>query len=271
MDPLLPNSSIIILNGLSSSGKSTLATRLSKMMSDSVIVRCDEVGVDVFNRIIQEKKHTIQNGAPRDLLSLLYRSVPEIDITSLNNDISKEMYNKIKQQASQHTYVINDNAWIQQKDVDDCNEALQGYKMIRVFVHSSFEDLLLRVKKRNQQSNEVEHRVITLPFQDLSAMYRISEKDEQPIDEWQQSAVTHFMEKLQKEFNIVEQTYHQYWRDEAASFFSSLPDFFKQFKLDTQSTSKVSPTFPFDYVVNTSHESLDLCAEKIVKLVTKTN
>lgn len=261
---------IIILNGTSSVGKSTLASQISKKLKDSVIVRCDEVAVDVFKNLVNKKNYTISENTPKDLLSLIYKGVPDIDPNFLDDEINKEMYERIRSAASQGKIVINDNAWIQQKDAENCEEELKGFSVICIFVHSSLNDLLVRVKKRNEQSSEIEHRVMTLPFQTISLMYRtVNKENECIVDTWKAQSVREFMDHLQKEFETIKHLYNSYWVEEATSFFSSLQEFYDHFKISNENSVPVTSKFPFDYLINTSKSTLEECTQQVVHWLKK--
>lgn len=257
---------IIILNGTSSTGKSTLASLISNEIENSVIVRCDEVAVRVFDRLRKEGGYEIPENTPKDLMSLCSSIHPLNKV--LDDEVNIEMYQEIRLNADQGKVVINDNAWVREKDIEDFNHELAGYKVFRIFVHSSLEGVLTKVLKRNLSPHVIDHRSITLPYFALPLMYKAQlSKDENTLEIWDKEQIVLFMNRLKDKYESIKQTYNPIWQKEGDSFFSSIDDFYKYFRLDEESSVPITPLNPYDHVVNTSNMTTEECAKKIATLV----
>jgi len=259
---------VITLNGTCSVGKSTLADEMAKQFENGVVVRCDTVALEVFYSIVCENKYLIPHDAPRDLLTFIFKTIPTIDIDAFCKKINEEMYRQVRQHIDDGKVVINENAWVSQEEMDECGRELRGCNIVRVFVHSSLDSIFERVIKRNREKEEVEHRVITLPFKFFSEMYRVTKtKIDSFVDTLNTHTVTNLMEKLRTEFERVKDSYHRHWYQEAEEFFSSEESFRNHFHLDMQEQVEITPKLPFDYCVDTSKKTAEECASQVVKQV----
>jgi chloramphenicol 3-O-phosphotransferase len=253
---------IIILNGTSSTGKSTLASAIADELKDSLVVRCDDVAVSVFHRLAADRGIVIPDDGPKDLMNLLYTNTEIAKI--LDDEVNTEMYKIIRLHANQGKPVINDNAWVRPQDVEDCQRELSGYKIVRVFVHCSLDDILERVLRRNQSNHLIDHRSITLPFTVLPMFYKAQPSpDAHTIDIWERAHMNTFIHRMQKEFEARKPTYNYAWQKEGEDFFSKIDAFYKRLKLDSQESVPLTPCSPYDYVVNTSSMSTSECAKMI--------
>lgn len=256
---------IILLNGNCSSGKSTLADELSKQLEKSIIIRCDEVSLKVFQEIVKQENLNIDHLQNKDLLSLIYQSNLKIDREDLEDRINHEMYQQIKFYYNQGYHVIQDITWIEDHEEKLFTEHLKNYNTLKIFVHCRLEDNLRRVLQRNIEKPVIEHRVITLPFHALPLIYQpTNHEHDLVVDVWDRDELTFLFKNLSNEYKKLKDSYSDDWKNEAEKFFQRQNRFFKNFQLDTHEKIKVTPTFAFDYSVNTTEFKTEECAKKII-------
>lgn len=170
---------VIMLNGTSSAGKSSIARDLQKaLVPDKIeILSIDIIFYEVAREMIAELGHPVD---PDQSWEELCASLPE-NLELSEKDMvpraEKKLYEKVKKHTAEDTYVIIDAVMCKPQHAEVWAQKLQGLDVQNVLVYCTPSKLLEHVIQRNKGPQEEEHRPLTQPFFQFFSMFAI-QKDE---------------------------------------------------------------------------------------------
>jgi len=166
---------VILLNGTSRAGKSSIARELSKLFgSESCIIEIDAIAYNLAQSKVQGKGiEVLQDKGLLDLLD----SIPEgtlsaEEINGLYPEAEKAMYNQIKKLHAAKKIVIVDTVLEGKQDIDECKKQLHECDLIPVLIYCTPSVLVQRVQERNRTGREP--RSVELPLEQYCDLYEVS-------------------------------------------------------------------------------------------------
>lgn len=254
---------VIVLNGTSSAGKSSIAQALQKALYPEKIevLSIDTVFYEIAREYIEEQGYEVD---PNKNFTELCASLPEtfeIDGDNLLPRAETELFERIKKYAQTDKYVIVDAVINNSKEAEKWAQVLEKLSVYNILVYCSPNKLLERVMQRNQSNIIEEHRGIAQPFEQFFAMYCVQKTETFSIDEINALELDDLIQK-----NIVEKK-HTMEQDEQTEAKRALKVYKKKFLNTEAKTIKIVPEdfIVFDLVVNSSILSSQECAQQIIE------
>jgi chloramphenicol 3-O-phosphotransferase len=252
---------IILLNGTSSAGKSSIAQELTNMLTAHTVasISYDEVLGRVLRTMAKEKGYSCtENQSLNDLCKMLPDGA--LDRVEFGHRIDSMLHDEIRKLVEIHKFVIVDAATEDQEDYAIRMQQLAGLNVFHILVYCNPEKLMEHVSKRNLSDNKDEHRTIVNPFAQFYSIYKPAQSNEHCID-------TLDIKKTNALLGVVLEKAQPMLNDEEKAEATQLllKNFVQKFKCDEQATIKINPFFTYDLLVDTSTVSAEACAQQIVK------
>lgn len=221
---------VILLNGTSSAGKSTLVDALHDFYPDFFVAKVDDY----------TRSHYCVFKSTRYLN--FYKFIKEKIISGKNILVDTVLYHK-----KQAKY--------------DALLTAGSTKLIKILVYCPLDCLVAHVQKRNLSGNALEHRSVNQSFRAFLSLYTMSlTNGTKVIDKLHSSAMknalTLAMESIAK--TAEKRRSHQEKTNKKV---------FNQFDLEKSRTISISPKHQWDFIVNTSVDSPHVIAQRIVDFV----
>jgi chloramphenicol 3-O-phosphotransferase len=261
--------SIILLNGVSSSGKSAIINELIKLNTSLKVLKIDDWFPDaLIQKAIslgwQEKsglnpwfylhehayKTTQQYYFDTELRHLLFNE-------------TTDFYQKAKAISLQGHNVIIDTVLEYEKEYDTFNSFFIENKLLRVLIYCPMNVLLERVEKRNKSGIAEEYRNAFQSFEQFPAMFKPRENSSENIVDMVESEI--LKEALEKSIQrLIDNKIPDPYLPKLHAFKN---DFIRKFKLDEQKEIALVTQHKYDLVLNSSLSSPHESAKKILKLI----
>ncbi|MFA6527051.1 MAG: AAA family ATPase [Candidatus Babeliales bacterium] len=159
----------LILNGTSSSGKSTLAKKLQKIVKQPIeILQLDSEATQVIKEMLEAMGHHYDgktefwewfNSLPEDIKS----KIDESDDV-WESEATKRLIEKAKKLVSEGTNVIIDTVFENENEYTRFKKELNCERTYFVLVYAPMVKLLENVLERNSSGNKSEERDLSMPF-----------------------------------------------------------------------------------------------------------
>jgi chloramphenicol 3-O-phosphotransferase len=184
-----PAGTVIILNGTSSSGKSSIIAELNKIYGDSYKL----INLDVFIKTYS-KTHPMTAFNAR--LEKYAKTLPpelknraqevawtdesvkqELDKLAkiYDNKMWENFYAIIREQAAKGNNIVVDAVLQETEQYELCRKTLQNVPTIFVLLYCPLSDTLARIKQRNLSKDPEEHRDLLLPIVQYQLLYKPQE------------------------------------------------------------------------------------------------
>ena len=225
---------VILLNGTSSAGKSTLVKELQKIYDQTLYV----ASIDDF--MITREGYNPKTRYPN-------------------------FYNHIKEMALSGKDVVVDTVQYQ-REYERYDEILKPCNVIKILVYCPLDGLIIHVQKRNQLQDPREKRTINAAFEQFLTLYKAkSSKTDIIIDQIAASKIKDALTKAQ----IMAKTLP--WR-KCRKQYKTNRHFIKEFNLATSSQQiALTPRQQWDFVINTGIDLPENVAQKVHDFVESLN
>ncbi|MFA6066080.1 MAG: AAA family ATPase [Candidatus Babeliaceae bacterium] len=260
---------IILLNGVSSSGKSAIIHALHASHKNIKILKVDDWFPDILKNVAQE--HGWQENS--NICPWLYLHTATTEQTGkyyfdvelreklFNN--SHKLYEQAKNFASEGQNVIMDTVLEYEKEYTRFDNFFRNEKVIKILVYCPLDILLQRVEQRNACGIVSEQRTAFQSFEQFPALFKLQEHAHEPVLDIVKSTV--IKQALEKAIqDLIKNTI-------AAPYLPKLDEFRKkfsqQFKLDEQETITLVPRHAYNLILNSYHNSPQQSAQKILEIV----
>ena len=222
---------IILCNGTSSAGKSTLVKALHEMHDDFEVA-----GIDAYARTHQ------CNGFANLRYNGFYKMIHKKALAGKNMLVDTVLY---------HNRYKKYDAMLQ----------AQGVKLIKVLVYCPVDCLVDHVRKRNLSGDAMEHRTVSQAFRAFLALYTMHKKRKTQIIDTMHSS--DMKAAVQKSLDVIARWSNKSKKRQHATNKKMV----HQFNLETPHQILIAPCHQWDLIVNTSIDSPHDIAHKIVDFV----
>ena len=248
------HSNIILLNGVSSSGKSSLARALKTALdAPTIIMGIDQYMRDEIARKSAEMNHPVQTDNWWHAMQALLPYMPAEEKDDYFNNCLRRFYQEIKEHRLADNYVIVDMVL---EDTHDFFEILDDQPILMILVYAPLHAVLKNLESRNASNIAHEVRVFASALSQYAKLFRPAHDDEPALDTLQLEDFLIFCNYLRKE---------GYWNEEKLRTFEQ--QFKSEFFNNSKPTVNIAPRLEYDLIVYTHQNSPQQCAESIKKLV----
>ena len=227
---------LILLNGTSSAGKTTLANEIVKTFYDSYEIRSYD---DYIREYIKTNK--IPNGS--NLTDSQY------------NQFTKSMYADLKKTVLSGKNIILDAVEFDLRYNQYC-KTLNCEKIYKVIVYCPLDKINERIEKRNKSPDIKEHRPILLAYYQFLDIYKLSRsKNDLIVDKISSDRLKKALTKaksLAGNKNEAEQLYNR---------------FVKTFRLNELNEIRITTINNYDYSINTDLKPTELSVKELEAFV----
>jgi chloramphenicol 3-O-phosphotransferase len=224
---------IILFNGTSSAGKTTLIKALHQMYDNFDIASLDEY----------TKTHQFNGFA-----DLRYH----------------HFYEMINSKAAAGKNILVDTV-LYHKNYKKYDGMLKkhGVRFIKILVYCPIDCLLAHIQQRNQSGNPMEHRTINQAFRAFLALYTMqTHKNKNCIDTMHSQDVCN---ALQQSMHVIAR-----WSEKQKKRQKKInKKMARHYHLDTPHTIFLTPAHPWHLVVNTSLQSVETIAQQLAQWIQK--
>jgi predicted AAA+ superfamily ATPase len=224
---------IILLNGTSSAGKSTLIKALHELYPDFQVASIDEY----------TKTHQF-NGFANLRYNSFYTMIYNQATAGKNILVDTVLY---------HTRYKKYDAMLQSPRV----------QLIKILVYCPVDCLIAHVQQRNKSGNSMEHRTINQAFRAFLGLYTMQTKQHNLVIDTIHS--DKMKAALQKSLNVIANWSDKNKKRQRATNKKMV----HQFNLDTPHQIFITPSHHWDLIVNTSLNSPEEIAHKISEFIEK--
>jgi len=226
------NNIIIVLNGTSSAGKTTLSNALKKIDPSYEIARIDDYTRKHMYLWWNTKAHNF------------YQEVYDLALTGKNIIVDTVLYHK------------NMRAYDKQLQTG-CT------KIIKILVYCPLDCIIAHVLKRNQSGNAFEHRNINQAFKSFLSLYTLEKHGHKDIIESCNSST--MKAALEKALQVMHNRSSKHVkRQEKTNKLLTC-----QFDLEKPHQINIAPQHSWDLLVNTAHKTPEELAQQILDFVAK--
>lgn len=241
---------IILINGTSSSGKSTILNEIQKQSPEYVILKVDDFWIEELTQKAQELGWNKDiNSDPWFYLHqyLTRKTGKDYFDTELRGQLFTEVskfYSTAKNKARAGKTVVLDTVLEYENAYQQAFDYFKNEHLITVLIYCPFDLLLKRVKQRNALGLAQEMRTAFLSFEQIPAMYKIQEHSDEPIvDIVKSRMVKDALEGAIQE--LIDQNISKEYLPKLEQF---KRDFIKQFQLDEREEINLVPRHHYDIV-----------------------
>lgn len=241
---------IILLNGTSSSGKSTILKELQALSPDVVILRVDDYYPE---ELIQKAlKYGWQKDSGIDPWAYLHQYLTaktgkyyfDVELREQFFNATSFLYSKAKEFAAQGKTVIIDTVLEHKKTYQEAFEYFKNDQFHMMLIYCPMDILLERVQARNRSGIADEQRNAFLSFEQFPHMYKLKESENQlAIDTVNTNTLKAALETAIQD--LVKQGISQEYLPKLQAF---KDNFIAQFKLDDLEQIEIVPRHQYDLV-----------------------
>lgn len=261
---------VILLNGVSSSGKTAIINEIQKLNKQIKILKVD----DWFPEILIKKAESLgwKKESQIDPWLYLYEYVHKktgkwyfnTQVREILFDEATDLYQKAKDIAADGTNVIIDTVLEYEKEYKTFDDFFKNdNKVLKVLVYCPMNVLLERVEKRNQSGIIEEYRTSFQSFEQFPAMYKVQENTSEVVVDIIKCAVL----KQTLEKSLQDLTVHKIPEPYVPKLEQFKNDFIKQFKLEDQDEIILVAKHKYDLILNSFKNSPEASAKEIEKLI----
>ncbi len=265
-DTMSKHGKIILLNGVSSSGKTTIINEISNIDKSIKILKVD----DWFPEVLNQKAESLgwKNESGIDPWLYLYDYVHEktgkwyfnTEVRQILFDEATSLYQKAKDISSSGHNVIIDTVLEYDKEYKTFDDFFKNDRVLKVLVYCPMDVLLERVEIRNKSGIPEEYRTAFQSFEQFPAMFKVQEHlNEQVVDEIKSKVLKQTLEKSIQALidNKIPEPYLPKLQD-----FKN--NFIKIFKLDEQENIILVSKHEYDLILNSYKNSPEESAKEII-------
>lgn len=259
---------IILLNGLSSSGKSTIINEISILHNDIGILKVD----DWFPTIVHQKaeslgwtqEHTINPWSY--LHNYAYETTGtwhfDVELRALLFNEARGLYQKALDIHTDGRTVIIDTVLETHQDHLLFDNFFKHHNVLKLLVYCPMDRLLERVEKRNLSENISEHRTSFQSFEQFYALFKTqTHETEQTVDTVKSLALKGSLERSVQDLinNNIQNPY-------SVKLHAFKQDFIQQFNLATQENITLVTRHAYDCILYSHKDTPQELAKKIILL-----
>lgn len=196
---------VILLNGTSSAGKSSIAHELTQQLREAVeIVSFDQVFFDTAVSMVRKRGYAVENVSCLCELTekMLLERPDDKDLPSQEVIVAEaflEMEKRIRFLAAQGKHVIVDALTESAEDAAMQAGWISGIQVLHVLVYCSPMCLVDHVDKRNSSGCSCDYRTLCQCLTQFFAMYKKSAAEECSIDELNAGELEQVLDKAKEE------------------------------------------------------------------------
>ncbi len=261
--------SIILLNGTSSAGKSTLLKQLIKLSPTLFQLKVD----DYYAPELKKKAQELGWSEQLDINPWLYLHTYLTKKTGhyyFDTEVRKALFPEVpayypiaKSAALDGKNVIIDTVLEYESSYQQFFEFFQHNKIISILLYCPLNILLDRVEQRNKSGIPGEYRPAFLSFEQFPEMYKIQETDEeQVVDRVKTSIMLSTLNTAIKD--LIDQNIPKEYVPKLEAF---KQQFIRQFKLDEKEEVTIVSRHGYDLICNSFTNSPQEVALEILKIV----
>lgn len=259
---------IILLNGVSSSGKSAIIDEIKKIDCNIKILKID----DWFPAILHKKATSLGWNKESNidpwiyLYEYVYKKTGKyffnIEVREMLFDKDTEFYQKAKDFAQNGQSVIIDTVLEYENEYKSFDDFFKSDKVLKVLVYCPMDVLLERVEKRNSSAVAEEHRTAFQSFEQFPAIFNVQgNRTNTVVDVVKSSVLKQALEKAVQD--LIKQRIPDPYLPKIQQF---KIDFIKQFNLDEKEEIILFSKHTYDLILNSSKNTTTECAKEIIKL-----
>ncbi len=261
--------SIILLNGTSSAGKSTLLKELLKLSPTLFQLKVDDYYAPELKKKAQELGWNEQlDGNP--WLYLHRYLTKKTGNYYFDTEVREALFTEVpayypiaKSAALEGKSVIIDTVLEYESSYQQFFEFFQHTKIISILLYCPLNVLLVRVEQRNKSGIPGEYRPAFLSFEQFPAMYKIQETDdEQVVDTIKTLTMMTALYTAIKD--LIDQNIPKEYLPKLEVF---KQQFIKQFKLDEKEEVTLVSRHRYDLIVNSFTSSPQEVSLEILKIL----
>ncbi len=261
---------ILLLNGVSSSGKSTIIHEIHKINPDIKILKVD----DWFPEILQKKAASFGWQAGSDAGPWLYicnhahRTTGQYYFDTQIREMffegaAIEFYQKAKDIAKNQQNVIIDTVLENDREHKTFDDFFKIDKALKVLIYCPMNVLLERVETRNRLEIAREYRNAFQSFEQFPALYKLQEaKSETIVDIVEADVLEAALEKAIQE--LIKHNIPDPYLPKLSQF---KIDFIKKFRLSEKKEVLLVAKHTYDLILNNFKETPVESAKTILKLL----
>lgn len=263
---------IILLNGTSSSGKSTLLNELKKLYPSAKIFKVDDFFPSDLIKKANELGWNQELGSdPWTFLHVYLAN--KTGRPFFDTELRKELFTNIpifyhyaQQAAMQGHDVFIDTVLERESEYEQFASFFKNNKVIKILVYCPLDILLQRVQMRNKAGIPEETRTAFLSFEQFPAIYKIQDDPNEPsVDQIQSSII-----KVSLYMAIQELIDNHI----SVAYFPKLEEFkynfIWQFKLDQQEELTLVAKHRYDLILNSKLNTAQENAKLIKQYICET-
>jgi chloramphenicol 3-O-phosphotransferase len=263
---LRPQGTVILLNGTSSAGKSSIAQELQKTLDYS----CEFVGIDknvnepALNTIIeyvqQKTKEPVTKENIDDIAEKLVKdgTTTQEDLDNFYGQASNKLFNGMIQKIKDFTQngknvifdtIIGDDS---EQEIVRAFEQFRGENVLFLLVYCPFQELAKRIAARNS-GDKLEQRDFSIVWRQFGGLYKAAQPSDAPI-----------LETLSK--NTVTDLVQLHARsefEEEKEFNEFLSELLENLSLNNHEIVRITSSYKYDLIVNNATQSPAECAQQI--------
>lgn len=258
----------MLLNGVSSSGKTAIINEMSKIDKNIKILKVDDWFPEVLNKKAKSLGWKKESGI--DPWLYLYDYVHEktgkwyfnTEVREMLFDEASDLYQKAKDVSFGGHNVIIDTVLEYEKEYRTFDNFFKNDKALKVLIYCPMDILLERVEKRNKSGNSEEYRTAFQSFEQFPAIFKVQENlNEQVIDTIKSSTLKKALEKSIQALidNKIPEPYLPKLQDFKNNFINI-------FKLDKQEEIILVARHKYDLILNSYKNSPEESAKEIINL-----
>jgi thymidylate kinase len=260
---------IILINGVSSTGKSAIIAELKKIHPEFKIFNVDET----WPEQVKQKATSFGWNSSSDLDPWMYLHnylIAKDGTHYLSTQVRQKLfdnfptfYEPAKKEALRGIPVIIDPVFEFEKEYSVFADYFNDMPNIKVLVYCPMDILLSRVEKRNKSGIKDEERTAFQSFEQFPGNFKLQENADEPIIDVLKSSV------LKKAFDDALQQLIS--NNIPAGYLPVLEkfkqDFIKQFMLNEKDEIIIVPKHHYDLILNSGNQAPKALAEQIGALI----
>lgn len=256
---------IILLNGTSSAGKSTILQEFKKLHPDYILFKMDDYWPDELEKKAGAFGWRKDSGIDSWLFLLDYaveKTGQHLLSTQTRSMLFTETppyYDGVKKMVDNDSSVIIDTVLEFESEYQAFFHFFKDYKMYKILVYCPLNILLQRVEARNTMGLESEMRYAFTAFEQFPALYKIQERfDEQIVGIVETQVMKDALNQAIQE--LINKNIPDAYVPVIEEF---KQEFIQQFKLNEHKKITLVPRHRYDLIITTAHQTPDECAKLI--------
>jgi chloramphenicol 3-O-phosphotransferase len=262
------NGLIFLLNGTSSSGKSTVLKELHKIKPEIVQLKVDDFFPAQLKAKARELGWDEQTKVDPWLFLHLYLNQKtgkiyfDTQVRELLFTAVPPFYILAKEKANAGQNVIIDTVFEYESAYKQAFDFFKDSRLITILLYCPLDTLLERVNGRNKAGKPEEFRLAFLSFEQFPALYKVQEKSYEPIIDVVKTATmrTALESAIQQ---LIDNNIPKEYLPKLQSF---KQDFIRQFKLDEEEEIALTPRHQYQFIFNSKLQSPTEIAQEIANI-----